>query len=294
MAAHELLRHVDPRCLLDHPFSATIYGAEEIDDAFIESVRIHGIEQPILVASDGKTIVAGHRRRKAAEILKLKQVPIVILRNLTDEMDTKVAIIEANRQRQKTPEQVGREAKAFLAIEAEKAAERRIRALKNGHPDVRQNSDGPQAPEEMEDEAGRADEIVAKRLGTSRDTVRKAIQIVDAIDTAQSEGNNERIESIRKQKSINAAYKRAVQSRPAKARASTDPLKPRVNAQVARRREFHTANLLMSDLAQELDRLSRGLEGSERSFRSVNAAWGKLCVAIIAWEDEWQKTLDAW
>lgn len=53
-------------------------------DAVAASIREFGWQQPIVVDKDG-VIIAGHTRYKAAKKLKLKEVPVVVADNLTDE-----------------------------------------------------------------------------------------------------------------------------------------------------------------------------------------------------------------
>lgn len=65
-----------------------------------ESIRIHGIIQPIVVRKTGNTyeIIAGERRWRAARLAGLTQVPVVV-RNLSEQETYEVALIE-NIQRQ--------------------------------------------------------------------------------------------------------------------------------------------------------------------------------------------------
>ena len=72
-------------------------------DALAESIREQGILQPILVRRDsdnvnGYEIVAGERRWRAAQRVRLHEVPVLI-KDLTDEKALEVAIVE-NVQRQ--------------------------------------------------------------------------------------------------------------------------------------------------------------------------------------------------
>ena len=53
-------------------------------DAVAASILEFGWQQPIVVDKDG-VIIAGHTRYKAAKKLKLKEVPVVIAENLTDD-----------------------------------------------------------------------------------------------------------------------------------------------------------------------------------------------------------------
>lgn len=53
-------------------------------DAVAASIKEFGWQQPIVVDKDG-VIIAGHTRYKAAKKLGLKEVPVVVAENLTDE-----------------------------------------------------------------------------------------------------------------------------------------------------------------------------------------------------------------
>jgi ParB family chromosome partitioning protein len=66
----------------------------------VESVRRHGVLQPIVVrpAGDGYEVVAGERRWRAAEVAGLKTIPAVV-RELDDRQAVEVALVE-NLQRQ--------------------------------------------------------------------------------------------------------------------------------------------------------------------------------------------------
>lgn len=65
-----------------------------------ESIKHHGIIQPLIVKQQGKDyiIVAGERRWRAAKILGLKEVPAIVM-DLTDKQVLEISLIE-NIQRQ--------------------------------------------------------------------------------------------------------------------------------------------------------------------------------------------------
>jgi len=72
-------------------------------DALVQSVRAHGILQPLLVRQDPDNpnsyeIVAGERRWRAAQLARLHEVPVVV-KELTDSSALEIALIE-NIQRQ--------------------------------------------------------------------------------------------------------------------------------------------------------------------------------------------------
>jgi hypothetical protein len=286
------LRTADPDKLIDHPFSVAIYG-QDLDEAFVESIRRRGIEQPIVVAADGKTVVAGHRRRRAAKIVGLKRVPVVVRADLTDELDIKHAIIETNRQRVKTPEQIGREAQALWTIEQENAVRRRNAHLKQVRDSVRPKSD-----ERSEDDfhppsaEGRSDDIVARQLGVGRDTIRKAVYIARAIDVATEAGNSARVDAIRKYMTVNAAYREALKAMSSDASEADDevamddtPEHGWNEAPAARLEEFHVAFAYLGKVARELEVIANSHTESEKYYKSCSLAWDKLCHAMIAWEE---------
>lgn len=75
-------------------------GAVEIDDSLRElaaSIESQGLLQPILVTPDG-TIVAGHRRAQACEMIGLRTIPVVV-RELSESQQIQAMLIE-NLQRE--------------------------------------------------------------------------------------------------------------------------------------------------------------------------------------------------
>ncbi len=76
-----------------------IFDKEKLDE-LTESIKEHGVIQPILVVKDdnGYTIVAGERRWRAAKNAGLKEIPAII-KDYTDGKKKQVALIE-NIQRE--------------------------------------------------------------------------------------------------------------------------------------------------------------------------------------------------
>jgi ParB-like chromosome segregation protein Spo0J len=276
-----------------HPFSLGIYG-DDVDEAFVASVREFGIEQPIVVAGDGKTIVAGHRRRRAAIAAGLPEVPIIVRTDLTEDLNIRSAIIEANRQRVKTPEQIGREAQSLLTIELERGVKRRSQALHRGRRSAGPKSDARRTASEDDLEMGRSDDKVAKRLGLGRDTIRKAIVVAQAIDEAGRAGNSQRAEEIRKQKSVHAAYLTACANgesigaphhgeRQTSLDSKSEPHAQPPNGSV-RSGAFAKALDLLSKLSRQIDRIAKARGDQGENYKACDGAWDKLCSAILAWE----------
>ena len=120
--------------LKPHPLNRKIYGDEAPPADFIESVRRHGIMMPLAIKEDG-TIISGHRRWQAALALGMETVPVQIV-GYADDLDEREAIIEFNRQREKTFSQKMAEAEELEAVERERARRRQAEAGKANLPTV--------------------------------------------------------------------------------------------------------------------------------------------------------------
>jgi len=119
-----------------------------------------------------------------------------------DELDIKQAIVESNRQRVKTNEQIGREARLLLEVERERAKKRL--ATNNG----RLTQAQVRVPEP---DGGQARDKVAEMLGFSGRHVEKAAQIVEAIDDLEEQGKKHDADVLRAtlNSSVNKAYETA-------------------------------------------------------------------------------------
>jgi len=192
--------------LRKHVRSVQIYG-DEVEQDFVDAVATDGILSPLILAADGKTIVSGHRRWQSAKILGIVEVPVVVDSDLKDELTILKAILEHNRQRVKTPEMIGREAKALLEVESALAAKRQRAGLKVGASDA--TCVTRKTPDKTSKKPDRADERVGKELGVSRRIVRDSIEVVDAIDKAEAAGDSAKAEEIRSAKTVHAARQAA-------------------------------------------------------------------------------------
>ena len=66
------------------PYANNPRKNDDAVDATANSIKEFGWQQPIVVDKNG-VIIVGHTRLKAAKKLKLKQVPVLVAENLTDE-----------------------------------------------------------------------------------------------------------------------------------------------------------------------------------------------------------------
>jgi phage N-6-adenine-methyltransferase len=111
-----------PAELSPHPKNREIYGdtddVDDLDATFKESVAEKGVLEP-LVITNGKEIISGHRRWLAARDAGLDEVP-VRYSEFDDELAEREALIEFNRQREKTPGQIVNEFEEMLEIEKQR------------------------------------------------------------------------------------------------------------------------------------------------------------------------------
>ena len=193
------LCYLPPDQLKAHPFNVEIYGNELPGKDLIESITNDGVLQPIL-ATPEFLILSGHRRHLACKEVGIKEVPVIITWKAGDLLAQKAFLIDANRQRKKTPEQVAREAHAMMEIEQERA-KRRQGAAAGGRP----------VPTESSEQKGDAAKIVAAKLGTGQSKVKQSCVVIDELKKAEAEGRTNDAEDIkgRLEKSINKAYRQA-------------------------------------------------------------------------------------
>ena len=184
----------NPKDLKTHPVSLAIYGDEPVDSQLQESIAARGVLVPLTIKADG-TIISGHRRRKAAIACNLQAVPVVVV-SFANELDERLAIIDHNRQRQKTVSQRMREAEELEAIERERAKKRML-AGKKADPTATLR----------EGQKGETGDKAAEAVGMKPRTYAKA----KAVYEAAKAGNAKAVEMLAKvdsgDASINKAYK---------------------------------------------------------------------------------------
>lgn len=130
---------------------------KNFDDAAIsalaDSIREHGMLQPILVRplpdSNNYQIVAGERRWRAARMLSLNEVPVIV-RELSDLETAEIALIENLQREDLNPVE---EAKAF---------------------------------QRLQDDFGMKQDEIAKKVGCSRSTVANALRLLKLPEEVQT------------------------------------------------------------------------------------------------------------
>jgi len=245
-----ILTTADPTKLVKHPLSLEIYG-EIPDPGFDASVAARGVDEPIVVAADGKTIISGVRRRNAAIKARMKEVPIYVRKDLVDQLDIEEAIIEANRHNEQTNEAKARAFKRLKEIEELRASIRMKSQLKQGN--------APASPNLDEAAKGRADVKAAGQAGMKKTTARKAAEVVAKIDEATAAGDKETAADLRETlntKSVDAAHKKAA------------PPKPKRTALFDQIQRQHFSG--KSGLPQALDTLAEACGGKGENYKAAD------------------------
>lgn len=182
-----------------HQKNREIYGdTDDLEDTFVESIREKGVLEPLVITAD-KQVISGHRRLQAARNVGIDSIPVRISEFDTD-LAEREALIEFNRQREKTPGQIVNEFEEMLEIEKKRGKEKMSKAG---------SSEGSQSSENH-DSWQRA----AKKTDFSKDTLSKGKQIKDK---AESDDEPDEVQEAAQEawdglqsgdKSFNSAYKK--------------------------------------------------------------------------------------
>lgn len=189
--------------LKNHHLNAEVFGEIGSDadcKEFVESVKESGIVQPAVIAGDG-TIISGHRRKQAAARAGLKELDVIVRRDLNTPEKIDLAWFNANRQREMTTEQ---KARWFTKREPILGAIAKTRQMAGST--VRAN-----LPK------GRAADAAAAEVGLSRRTAEAAKKVVEVIDESESNGDKETAAKLRETlngKSVAAAKREADKVKP--------------------------------------------------------------------------------
>jgi ParB-like chromosome segregation protein Spo0J len=147
-----------------HPLNERVYDAERDDSDLRRSIAAHGILTPITI-DQHNTILAGHRRWRAACALTLESVP-VIMREIDNPLEAELVLIESNRQREKTASERMHEADNLTRIFADEARRRMLAG-----------KDDPRAT--LREGRSRTDAAVAEAVGMKERTYRKTKSVYD-------------------------------------------------------------------------------------------------------------------
>lgn len=174
--------------LTPHPENVKIYG-DLADSELVESIRQKGILNPLLITYDNR-IISGHRRWDAAKVADLDEVPVVVFGS-DDELDILEALIESNRQRTKTAEQVGREYSTLKRVYNERESKQGARADLGDSEKIHRTS--VNVFTEV-----RPTRKAAESLGVSHVYANQAERVVTVIDELDEQGRKDEAQELRK------------------------------------------------------------------------------------------------
>ena len=151
------------------PFPNHPFGVRDDQDMeqLVESIQEYGILSPLTVrvASDGTfELISGHRRKHAAEIAGLTDVPCIV-KDLTDD-EAVIARVDSNLQRE-----------TILPSERAFAYSMRLEAMK------RQGFRSDRTCAQLAHKSGgrKSRDILAEELGVSKDMIRRYIRLTNLI-----------------------------------------------------------------------------------------------------------------
>lgn len=149
----------------NHPFKVKM--DENMSD-LVDSIKEHGVLVPALVRQkeDGSyEMVAGHRRKFASELAELEEIPCII-RDLTDDEATLI-MVDSNLQRER-----------ILPSEKAFAYKMKLEAMNRQAGRPTKNNLTPLVSNKNE---LRTNEVLAKEVGESRETIRRYIRLTELI-----------------------------------------------------------------------------------------------------------------
>ena len=181
--------------IIDHPQNAAIYGDEPGDD-LVQSIKENGVINPVVVFYDSYLLcfvcLSGHRRRAAAAAAGLTDIPAIMLADDLGEWQQLRVIVEANRQREKTVEQLARETEVLHQVIRMEAAARK-KAGKKQDSDLMDHD--PQGQKKPRDDS-MTEAAKTTGLGT-RHYAESAIKVVGKMDELEARGEVEKAEKLR-------------------------------------------------------------------------------------------------
>jgi len=178
------VQFIKPGQLRLHPLHGNLYRNRDNAD-LIASISLLGLIEPLICIIDAEffVVVSGSRRLSACIVLGMTSVPSRIVELPAEEVD--LFVVECNRQRRKTHEEISREFGFYLKLDLALAHKRQLVGI---------------ALPEIFPEGGRGDardgsaERVDQRSGR---TLEKGWQVVQIIDRLESEGNTSEAEVMR-------------------------------------------------------------------------------------------------
>ena len=184
-----------------HPLNQQIYSHNNVE-ARLEKIKRSGWIETLTITPFG-LIISGNTRHECAEILEWEQVQVEV-RELANEREEVKALLLYNSSREKTKEELCREAMVWESIEKEEAEERQKAGLKI--PDLSANLH--EGSENIN--KGRASSHAAKQVGLKHRNYEKMKKVVKAADRLKEDNRTvaaKKLLNTLNSGSTDAAYK---------------------------------------------------------------------------------------
>ena len=181
--------------LRSHPENSEIYGGDMDVSGLVADMQADGFDRanPLTVAPRG-VVVKGNRRLLAAEEVGIEEVPVVVKEYDSEAEEVYALVMDNARQRERTPAQKWREAKAVKP------------AIEEGHNDS-QGTRSDLRPNLDESSGGRTDEDVAEQVGIGgKTTYRKLNKVMEAAEDGEEVAQGQAAELESGEQSIHGAY----------------------------------------------------------------------------------------
>lgn len=172
-------KHLPINDLKPHPEHSQIYSTDDQLSELTESIKTHGVMEPILV-TDENIIISGHRRIQAAIEAGLTRVPIERI-NPDDQV---LAMIESNQFRKKTPMMLFNESEHIGRAIRHEAHDRKREGGRTGGKGKHRKAvskSGQSQTSDQKKQARRSDDEIAKKIGISRGTLRSLQKVMKTV-----------------------------------------------------------------------------------------------------------------
>lgn len=209
----ELIRHDDKlfakvKDLRKHPLNEQIYSHDNVNNR-LEEIKRSGWIETLAITPSG-LIISGNTRHECAEILGWEQVQVEV-REFANEREETKALLLYNSSREKTREELCREAMVWELIEKKEAADRR-KQTQNNKPNVDEGADQSNLTVQTEKSTkkGQARDFAAKQVGLkpiNYEKMKKIVKTADRLKEDNRKGAAKKLLKALNSGSTDAAYK---------------------------------------------------------------------------------------
>lgn len=184
------IAYESPEELNEHPANDEIYQNDELGEDFVESVEKNGVLEP-LVITNGKKVISGHRRRRAAKQVGLDSIPCRYV-EFEEEEDEILALIDFNRQRDKTKGEKVREGRMYFKSRQKRNKEKKEEAGREYGVGETKNDEKVSPHGEKANNSDSYKEA-AETVGVSKNSLNRGMNV---LETAESESEDEDVKEV--------------------------------------------------------------------------------------------------